>query len=97
MAIDKSTVERIAELSKLKFDSSEQEAILEDMNRMLDFVEKLKEVDTEGVEPLVYMLDEQPTVRLDKVEQLNTQAEALKNAPDADSDYMKVPKVMKGR
>lgn len=97
MALDKSTVERIAELSKLKFDSSEQEAILEDMNRMLDFVEKLKEVDTEGVEPLVYMLDEQPTVRLDKVEQLNTQAEALKNAPDADSDYMKVPKVMKGR
>ena len=97
MAIDKSTVERIAELSKLKFDSSEQEAILKDMNRMLDFVEKLKEVDTEGVEPLVYMLDEQPTVRLDKVEQLNTQAEALKNAPDADSDYMKVPKVMKGR
>jgi len=97
MAIDKSTVERIAELSKLKFDSSEQEAILEDMNRMLDFVEKLKEVDTEGVEPLVYMLDEQPTVRLDKVEQVNTQAEALKNAPDADSDYMKVPKVMKGR
>ena len=97
MAIDKSTVERIAELSKLKFDSSEQEAILEDMNRMLDFVEKLKEVDTEGVEPLVYMLDEQSTVRLDKVEQLNTQAEALKNAPDADSDYMKVPKVMKGR
>ena len=97
MAIDKSTVERIAELSKLKFDSSEQEAILEDMNRMLDFVEKLKEVDTEGVEPLVYMLDEQPTVRLDKVEQVNTQAEALKNAPDADSDYMKVPKVRKGR
>ncbi len=97
MSIDKSTVERIAELSKLKFDSSEQEAILEDMNRMLDFVEKLSEVDTEGVEPLVYMLDEKPTVRLDKVDQKTTQAEALKNAPDADSDYMKVPKVMKGR
>tara|TARA_R110002049_G_scaffold134601_4_gene294082 strand:+ start:964 stop:1257 length:294 start_codon:yes stop_codon:yes gene_type:complete len=97
MSIDKSTVERIAELSKLKFESSEQEAILEDMNRMLDFVEKLSEVDTEGVEPLVYMLDEKPTVRLDKVDQKTTQAEALKNAPDADSDYMKVPKVMKGR
>lgn len=97
MSIDKSTVERIAELSKLKFESSEQDAILQDMNRMLDFVEKLSEVDTEGVEPLVYMLDEKPTVRLDKVVQSTSQAEALKNAPDADSDYMKVPKVMKGR
>lgn len=97
MSIDKSTVERIAELSKLKFGSSEQDAILQDMNRMLDFVEKLSEVDTEGVEPLVYMLDEKPTVRLDKVVQSTSQAEALKNAPDADSDYMKVPKVMKGR
>jgi aspartyl-tRNA(Asn)/glutamyl-tRNA(Gln) amidotransferase subunit C len=97
MSIDKSTVQRIAELSKLRFDEASQEAILQDMNRMLDFVEKLSEVDTEGIEPLVYMLDEKPTVRLDKVVQTITQAEALKNAPDADSDYMKVPKVMKGR
>ena len=64
---------------------------------MLDFVEKLSEVDTEGVEPLIYLLDEKPSVRLDKVEQTTTQAEALKNAPDADTDYIKVPKVMKGR
>jgi aspartyl-tRNA(Asn)/glutamyl-tRNA(Gln) amidotransferase subunit C len=97
MSIDKSTVERIAELSKLKFEPSEQAEILNDMNRMLDFVEKLSEVDTEGVEPLVYMLDEKPTVRLDKVVQTTSQAEALKNAPDADTDYIKVPKVMKGR
>ncbi len=97
MSIDKSTVQRIAELSKLRFDEASQEAILQDMNRMLDFVEKLSEVDTEGVEPLIYMLDEKPTVRLDKVVQTTTQSEALKNAPDADSDYMKVPKVMKGR
>jgi aspartyl-tRNA(Asn)/glutamyl-tRNA(Gln) amidotransferase subunit C len=97
MSIDKSTVERIAELSKLKFEPSEQAEILIDMNRMLDFVEKLSEVNTEGVEPLVYLLDEKPSVRLDKVEQTTTQAEALKNAPDADTDYIKVPKVMKGR
>lgn len=97
MSIDKSTVDRIAELSKLKFDEIESAEILQDMNRMLDFVEKLQEVDTEGVEPLIYMLEEKATLRKDEVNQTITQEEALKNAPDADTDYIKVPKVIKGR
>ena len=97
MSIDKSTVDRIAHLSRLQFNESETEAILQDMNKMLDFVEKLKELNTDGVEPLIYMLDEKASPREDVVVSNTTQEEALKNAPDADSDYIKVPKVIKGR
>jgi aspartyl-tRNA(Asn)/glutamyl-tRNA(Gln) amidotransferase subunit C len=94
MPVDSKTVDRIAALSKLAFAEEEKEAIKQDMNRMLDFVEKLNEVDTEGVEPLIYMLDEQTSLRKDVVHQEITQQEALKNAPEKDTDFIKVPKVL---
>lgn len=94
MPVDSKTVDRIAALSKLAFAEEEKEAIKQDMNRMLDFVEKLNEVDTEGVEPLIYMLDEQTSLRKDVVQQEITQQEALKNAPEKDTDFIKVPKVL---
>lgn len=95
MSVDKSTVDRIAQLAKLEFSDSEKEGILKDMNKMLDFVEQLNEVDTEGVEPLIYMVQEEGGLREDVVKQDISQEEALKNAPDKDSDFIKVPKVLK--
>ena len=95
MAIDNNTVDKIAELAKLQFDDSAKEEIKADLNKMLDFVDKLNELDTENVEPLIYMLDEDQVLREDVVKGQVTQQEALKNAPDKDSDYIKVPKVIK--
>lgn len=88
------TLERISVLAKLQFAEEEKAEILEDMNKMLGFVNKLKELDTEGVEPLIYLMDEKRELREDVVKMEISQEEALKNAPDKDSDFIKVPKVL---
>jgi len=94
MNIDKDTVEKIAHLARLEFDEKEKVQIINDMNNMLTFVNKLNEVDTSNVEPLIYMSDEVNVLREDEMKQDITQDEALKNAPKKDSDYFKVPKVI---
>lgn len=94
MKIDKETVEKIAHLARLEFDNESKEAMIKDMNNMLAFVDKLNEIDTSGVEPLIYMSDEVNVLREDEVKVVITQEEALKNAPKKDSDYFKVPKVI---
>ena len=95
MSIDKATVEQIAKLAKLEFDDKSKEEIMKDLDRMLTFVDKLNELDTEGIEPLTHMSEAYNVLREDEVKTEITQAEALKNAPQKDSDYFIVPKVLK--
>lgn len=95
MEINNQIVDKISNLSKLSFSGEEKEAIKNDMNKMLDFVSKLEEVDTTGVEPLIHMSDEVNVLRKDEVEYTICQEEALKNAPKKDSTYFKIPKVLK--
>ena len=94
MKIDNDTVDKIAHLARLEFDHEAKAAMVKDMNNMLAFVEKLNELDTSNVEPLIYMSEEVNVLREDVVKQVITQDEALKNAPKHDSDYFKVPKVI---
>jgi aspartyl-tRNA(Asn)/glutamyl-tRNA(Gln) amidotransferase subunit C len=95
MKIDKETVDKIAHLARLEFESeAKKEEMIKDMNNMLGFIDKLNELDTTGVEPLIYMSEEVNILREDDVKPEITQQEALKNAPKKDSDYFKVPKVM---
>jgi aspartyl-tRNA(Asn)/glutamyl-tRNA(Gln) amidotransferase subunit C len=93
MKIDIHTVNKLARLSKLEFDEAAKEKMITDLNRMLDFVGKLDELDTTGIEPLIYMTENGLPLREDTVITTITQDEALKNAPKKDSDYFKVPKV----
>ncbi len=92
--IDIKTVDEVAHLARLEFNDDAKAEILNDMKRMLQFVGKLNELDTSNVEPLIYMTDEVNVLREDHIEQTITQREALKNAPEKDSDYFKVPKVI---
>jgi aspartyl-tRNA(Asn)/glutamyl-tRNA(Gln) amidotransferase subunit C len=92
--IDIKTVDEIAHLARLEFDEASKPEILNDMNRMLSFIDKLNELDTTNVEPLIYMTDERNILRPDQPETTITQKEALKNAPKKDSDYFKAPKVI---
>lgn len=92
--IDIKTVEEVAHLARLEFNEEGKAEILNDMNRMLAFVDKLNEMDTTNVSPLIYMTDEQNVMRDDEPQQTLNQKEALKNAPKKDSDYFKVPKVI---
>ena len=94
MNIDTKIVDEVAHLARLEFDDKSKEEIIGDMNRMLSFVDKLSELDTNNVEPLIYMTDEVNVMRDDEPVVTITQAEALKNAPKRDSDYYKAPKVI---
>jgi aspartyl-tRNA(Asn)/glutamyl-tRNA(Gln) amidotransferase subunit C len=95
MKIDDTLLDRLSTLAKLKFEGDERDQIKKDMERMLDLVDKLEEVDTESVAPLIHMTDEVNRLRPDVVSSNTTQEEALKNAPSKDSYYFKVPKVLK--
>ncbi|MAZ36155.1 MAG: Asp-tRNA(Asn)/Glu-tRNA(Gln) amidotransferase GatCAB subunit C [Crocinitomicaceae bacterium] len=94
MKINNELIDKIASLSKLEFEREEKAAIKSDLTRMLDFIEKLQSVPTEGVEPLIYMTDEKGKTRLDESKVTISKEEALKNAPQKDSFYFKVPKVI---
>lgn len=95
MSIDNNTIDRIATLAKLSFDEDEKVEIKKDLTKILAFVDTLNEVDTDDVEPLIYMNEQEDELRNDEVNHVISQKEALKNAPQKDSDYIKVPKVLK--
>lgn len=94
MKLDKNTVKRIADLSKLEFTSDETTAILKDMNQMLEFIDQLKELDTTNIDPLIHMTEDENILREDDAITGASQQEALKNAPSKDSTYFKIPKVL---
>ena len=94
MEIDNEIVDKIASLSKLSFSGEQKEAIKNDMNKMLNFIGKLEEVDTDGVEPLIHMTEDVNVLRADDAVSDITQKAALKNAPHKDSTYFKIPKVL---
>jgi aspartyl-tRNA(Asn)/glutamyl-tRNA(Gln) amidotransferase subunit C len=88
-------IDDLAHLSRLSFDAQEKEAIKSDMEQMVLFVEKLSEVDTTGVAPLLHITPNQNVFREDAVEGSISRDEALKNVPKTDGTYILVPKVIK--
>jgi aspartyl-tRNA(Asn)/glutamyl-tRNA(Gln) amidotransferase subunit C len=94
MIVDNALIDKLANLSKLEFDEESKEGIKKDLTRMLAFVEQLNELDTEGVEPLIHVNEEKNKFREDAVTEELSQKEALKNAPEHDGFYFKVPKVV---
>jgi aspartyl-tRNA(Asn)/glutamyl-tRNA(Gln) amidotransferase subunit C len=94
MKISEEIVDHIAHLARLEFEGAKKEAIRQDLENIISFMDKLSEVDTEGVEPLIFMTEEYNKLRDDEVVESITQDEALKNAPKKDSDYFRIPKVL---
>ncbi len=95
MKLSKEEVDKLAHLARLDFSEAEKEAIVNDMDKILGFVDKINELDLEGVEPLIYLSEERNVLRKDEAQDLVTKDEALKNAPDRDTDFFRVPKVLK--
>ncbi len=95
MQVDDALIEKLAQLSMLQFEDAEKEAIKADLQKMIGFIDKLKELDTTGVEPLMHMSSEVNVLRDDVVGNMLSCEEALKNAPHHDKNYFKVPKVIK--
>jgi len=94
MTIDKETVDKIAHLARLEVTDTEREELIKDMGNILGFMEKLNEIDTTGVEPLVYMTTTPGTLRPDVIKQEITRKEALENAPKHDDEHFRVAKVI---
>ena len=94
MAVTKQEVEKIAELARLEFNESEIEHLTKDMNQILQHMDKLNELDTSNVEPLSHPIEVNNVFREDELKLSTKREEALKNAPDKDEEFFKVPKVI---
>ncbi len=95
MAISIKEVEYIAKLAKLRFNDDEKIRLADELGKILNYMEKLNEVDTKRVEPLSHPHEIVNAMREDKVKPSLTVAKALENAPDRKQNYFKVPKVIK--
>jgi aspartyl-tRNA(Asn)/glutamyl-tRNA(Gln) amidotransferase subunit C len=94
MKIDQELLNKIAHLARLEFDEKDAAKMIEDMTNIVNWVEKLKEVDTENVEPLTTMSHEVNVLREDEVKEHLSHELALRSAPKKDADYFRVPKVL---
>jgi aspartyl-tRNA(Asn)/glutamyl-tRNA(Gln) amidotransferase subunit C len=95
MTTDDALIDRLAELSRLEFDEAARVTLRTDMQKIFDMVDKLKEVNVDGIEPLIYLSDDHTVLREDIVSGQVSKEDALSNAPQKDSDFFKVPKVIK--
>lgn len=94
MKINKEVITKLSSLSKLKFDKEETKLISEDLTKMVNFINQLKELDTDGLEPLIHVNEEINNWREDKLAEVLDQEKALSNSPSKDSTYFKLPKVL---
>ena len=94
MSISKDEVRYLATLARLNFTDEEEIQLALQMDAILGYMEKLNEVDTSTVPPLSHVLDDLNVFRSDEAYQRISHDEALKNAPESDSDYFRVPKVI---
>ena len=93
--VDDKLIDDLSRLAKLQFDKQSSEKMKEDLDTILSFVEKLSEINTDDIDPLIFMSEEVNVLREDAIANEVSQENALKNAPQKDSDYFKVPTVLK--
>lgn len=94
MKINKEVITKLSGLSKLKFNQEEAELISEDLSKMVNFINQLNELETDGIEPLIHMNEEVNNWREDNLGEVLDQEKALANSPVKDSAYFKLPKVL---
>jgi aspartyl-tRNA(Asn)/glutamyl-tRNA(Gln) amidotransferase subunit C len=95
MEVTDELIDNLSNLARLEFNTTDKEEIRKDLQRMILFVEKLGELDTAGVEPLLHMSPETNVLRDDIPGGSVSRATALSNAPATDGTYFKVPKVIR--
>lgn len=94
MSVTKKDVEYIANLARLKFSDEELENFTSELNEILNYVEKLNELNTENIEPLSHPIENINVFREDQLKPSINREEALKNAPSSTEEFFKVPKVI---
>lgn len=94
MSVSKEDVKKIAVLARLEFTEEEIGNYTNEMNQILNYMEKLNELDTENVKPLSHPIENSNVFREDVLKESTLREEALKNAPDKTNEHFKVPKVI---
>lgn len=94
MKITPELLDKIAHLARLELSEKDAEKMMHDMTAIVDWMEKLNEVNTDGIEPLTSMSHEVNVLREDEVKNQLDHESVLKNAPKKDLDYFHVPKVL---
>lgn len=94
MAVGISDVETVAELARLTFSPAEEERLVGELNRILEYMEKLNELDTEGVEPTSHPVPTSRAFRADEAEPFPGRESLLKSAPQLEDGYFKVPRII---
>ena len=95
MKIDNKLISNLSKLAKLDFDEKSSLDMQEDLRKIIGFIDKLSEINTDKIEPLIYLSEELNVLRDDDEIKNLSQERALQNAPSKDSDYILVPKVLK--
>jgi aspartyl-tRNA(Asn)/glutamyl-tRNA(Gln) amidotransferase subunit C len=94
MQINKETLQKIAHLSRLEITEQDEQKMIDSLNEIIAWVQKLEEVDTTGIEPLTHLTEEINAFREDIVLAPLSHEKGLLNAPKKDADYFRVPKVV---
>ncbi len=94
MQISQEDVKKIAALARLKIEEDDLESYQHHLEEILNYVQKLNELDTENVEPTYYIQEARNVFREDEVKTSLTQEEALKNAPEQSHGFFVVPKII---
>lgn len=95
MQVNDALIDKLSRLAMLQFNDAEREEIKSDLEKMIGFVDKLKELDTTGVDPLLHMSAHSDVLREDIPGNMVSREQALKNAPQHDGVYFKVPRAIK--
>lgn len=95
MEVNEALVDKLAKLSRLRFNEEEKDAIRKDLERMISFVQKMDEVNTDEVQPLLHMSTEINQFRKDEVQGHVEKKAALRSAANHNEDFFLVPKVIK--
>jgi len=94
MSIDNSTVKKVAKLARLEVDAKEEEILKNELNNILEWVDKLQKVDTENTDPMLSVSNEPMPMREDKVTSKIENKQILLNAPEKKAGFFVVPKVV---
>jgi aspartyl-tRNA(Asn)/glutamyl-tRNA(Gln) amidotransferase subunit C len=94
MKIDKEHLQKLAHLARIKVNPEMEDDLINDMEQIISWVDKLDELDTKGVAPLMHMTVEKNAFRADVAQEDISKEQALKNAPSRQNDFFSVPKVL---
>ena len=94
MSIDKNTVKHISKLARISLDEKKIDSLSRDLTSIMEFIEKLNELNTEKIVPLTSIINASLKSRVDEVKDGKIRDQILKNSPEKNEEFFVVPKVV---